>query len=76
MSEPLRERRAKNQAVRVAYGWARRGEPEMARLWLRLAGQFAAVTPKQEAHVERLVAEARGATIIPGQLDLEGREAA
>lgn len=66
------EKRERNRAVRIAYGHARRGAIVLAESWFEVAEKFATVAPTQRARLDELVAA--GASTIPGQIDIYGKE--
>lgn len=63
----------RNRAMRVAYNHARNGNGERAEEWYEIAKSFAQPTAQQDTHLDDLLALACGP--IPGQLDIEGKEA-
>lgn len=67
------EERDRNTALAVARGRARRGDEPGALRWVRVAEGFASPTKRQRQGIAAAIA-AGGAVLIPGQLDLDGRE--
>ncbi len=67
--------RDRNSALSIARSRARSGDEAGAARWLALARTFAAPTRAQLAAHERAIRQGRGGIVLPGQLDLDGREA-
>jgi len=63
----------RNRAMRIAYGHARNGNTERAEEWYAIARDFAQPTAQQDTRLDDLLAACAGP--IPGQLDIEGKEA-
>lgn len=66
--------RDQRSALAIARSRGRSGDDAGARRWLELAATFSPVTPKQRASVDAAILAGRSGLIIPGQLDLDGRE--